>query len=256
MPISSKTRIAVGLLVLMISISSCDRRGSLDTRNRDVPNFSVDLTAVIDYSSGNRIVEVTFERDNLPFSTAVITIDDQEIPPAGGGYYFIESPVFALDEGLTEIVFQSADDDYEKTITITIPDSFAVTEVSPWYNPDADEVYVEWSPSDGASGYVVGVATDNYYDDGTVPMTARLSSGDNFLYVPDTTFEDFAGDVVPAVYYIYVIAFNRGLGPYSGIKFPLPAGLPRQTISDPSGFLQYGTVAPLDSIVVPRLTAD
>jgi hypothetical protein len=256
MRITSRIGIVAVLVLSFSLILSCDRRGSVNTRTRDVPDFSVDFTAVIDYSTGNRIVEVYFERDHVDFSSAVITVGEEQIPSAGGGLYFVESPTFALSGGITEISFQSPEDDYEKSVTITIPDSFAITTVNPWYNFNADDVYLEWSESDGATSYLVAVATDNYYSDGTVPMTAIVSSGSTFFTVPDTTFEDFAGDVVPAVYYIYLIAYNRGFGPYSGIQFPVPEGLPRQFISDPSGYLQYGTVAPLDSIVVPRLVAD
>lgn len=256
MRISRKAGIEAALLVLFICALSCDRRGSINTRDRDLPRFSAELTAVVDYSSGNKIVEVTFERDDLPFSSAVITIDDQQIPSAGGGLYFVESPAFPLGGGVKDITFRSQEDDYTRSVVIIMPDSFAVTTVNPWYNYNADDVYVEWSPSEGASNYVLAVATNDYYSDGTIPLTRILSSAVTFFTVPDTTFEDFAGDVVPAVYYIYVIAYNRGFGPFSGIAFPLPQGLPRHAIADPSGFLKYGTVAPLDSIVVPRLSAD
>lgn len=256
MRISGKTVMVGSLLVWLMLLASCDRRGAVDTRSRELPSFSVEFTAVVDYVSGNRLVEVHFERDNLPFSEAVITVNDQQIPSAGGGLYSIQSPTFALDGGITTITFESRDDDYTKSVIITMPDSFAVTTVNPWYNFGADPVFVEWSPSDGATGYLLAVATENYYSDGTVPFTAILPSGGTFFTVPDTTFEDFAGDVVSAVYYIYLIAFNRGFGTYNGIQFPPPEGLPDHRISDPSGVLHYGTVAPLDSIVVPQLVAD
>jgi hypothetical protein len=256
MQISGKIVMVVFLLVSLMIFASCDRRGSVDTRSRELPSFSVEFTAVADYVSGNKLVEVYFERDDLPFSEAVITVDEQQIPSAGGGLYSIQSPTFVLDGGITQIRFESGEDDYTKSVTITMPDSFAVTTVNPWYNYGADPVFVEWSPSDGATGYLLAVATEDYYSDGTIPFTTILPSGGIFFTVPDTTFEDFAGDIVSGVYYIYVIAFNRGFGSYNGIQFPPPEGLPDHRISDPSGILHYGTVAPLDSIVVPRLVAD
>ncbi len=131
-----------------------------------------------------------------------------------------------------------------------MPDSFAVTTVNPRYNTNADDVTVRWSGSSGATDYIFAVATNNYYADGTVPLRMIIPASNTVFVVPDTTFENFAGEPGYAVYYIYLIAFNEGFGPYSGIRFPVPDELPRLSISDASGFLQYGTVAPLDSIIV------
>jgi hypothetical protein len=133
-----------------------------------------------------------------------------------------------------------------------MPDSFAVTTVNPRYNSSADYVTIEWSGADGATGYILAVASEGYYEDGTIPLRMILPANSTVFVVPDTTFEDFYGDPVYAVYYIYLIAFNEGFGPYPGIRFPVPEGLPQRQISDPSGTMQYGTVAPLDSIIVQQ----
>jgi len=240
----------LAVLVLPLLILSCDTRGSVTTRSRATASFSVDMTVVKDYSAGTNIVEINFERNGIPFSDAIITLEGWAVPSMGGGYYFADSPIFPISSGLNQVTFASPDDDYSKSITFEMPDSFAVTTVSPRYNSSADYVTVRWSGSGGATGYILAVATENYYADGTIPLRRILSAGNTVFVVPDTTFEDFAGDLVYAVYYIYLIAFNEGFGPYSGIRFPVPEGLPRHAISDPFGFLQHGTAAPLDSIIV------
>ncbi len=250
MIIATRIRIIPLVLALASIILSCDTRGSVDTRTRETASFSVDMTVVKDYSAGTNIVEINFYRDGVQFSDATITLDGRIIPSRGGGLYTIDSPVFQISSGLNQVTFASPDDSYSKSITIEMPDSFAVTTVSPRYNVNADEVTVRWSGSDGATGYVFAVATENHYADGTFPLKKILPASNTTFVVPDTTFEDFAGDPVYSVYYIYVIAFNEGFGPYTGIRFALPEGLPRRAIPDPSGFLQYGTTAPLDSIIV------
>ncbi len=247
---ATRIRMILAVLALPFLALSCDTRSSVVTRSRETASFSVDMTVVKDYSTGTNIVKANLDRDGVPFSDATITLDGRIIPSRDGGLYTIDSPVFQISSGSNQVTFASSDDSYSKSITIEMPDSFAVTTVSPRYNSNADDVTVRWSGSDGATGYVFAVATENHYADGTFPLRKILPASNTTFVVPDTTFEDFAGDPVYAVYYIYVIAFNEGFGPYTGIRFALPEGLPRRAIPDPSGFLQYGTTAPLDSIIV------
>ena len=47
----------------------------------------------------------------------------------------------------------------------------------------------------------------------------------SYYGVPDTTFENYAGDPISGIYYIYLIAYNEGFGPYEGIEFQVPEGL-------------------------------
>lgn len=250
MIIATRIRIIPLILALPFIVLSCDTRGSVDTRTRETASFSVDMTVVKDYSAGTNIVEINFDRDGVQFSDAAITLDGRVIPSIGGGLYFVDSPVFPISSGLNLVTFESPDDGYSKSVMFVMPDSFAVTTVSPRNNSNADDVTVRWSVSGGATGYILAVATMDFYADGTIPLREILSAGTTVFVVPDTTFEDAVGDPVYAVYYIYLIAFNEGFGPYSGIRFPLPEGLPQRAISDPSGFMQYGTAAPLDSIIV------
>lgn len=250
MIIATRIRIISLVLALPFLVLSCDTRGSVDTQTRETASFSVDMTVVKDYSAGTNIVEIYFDRDGVQFSDATITLDGQFIPSIGGGLYFVDSPVFPISSGLNLVTFASPDDGYSKSVMFEMPDSFAVTTVSPRYNTNADDVTVRWSVSGGANGYVFAVATRDFYEDGTIPLRKILSAGTRVFVVPDTTFEDAYGDPVYAIYYIYLIAFNEGFGPYSGILFPLPEELPQRAITDPSGFMQYGTTAPLDSIIV------
>jgi len=245
----------IRLLLLVFAISilgySCDRRGSLDSRQRNIPSFTVEMTLIRDISRGRNMVDVYLERDGDAFSDAIITVGNTDVPAIGGGLYFIDSAGFPLPPGLNLIGFESAGDDYFASVSIEMPGDFGITNVFPRYNSNADNVSMEWTASGGASNYLLAVATLNYGADGTSPLRQILPADQSQFVIPDTTFEDFAGDPVAGVYYIYLIAFNEGFGPYDGIRFEVPEGLPQKSISDPAGVLRFGTVAALDSITVP-----
>lgn len=245
--------ISAALLALVIAVIaiSCDRRGSLETRQRELPTFSVDMTLIRNLDNGKNLIEANLERDGISFSGASITVGNIEVPSMGGGLYYVNSAGFPLPAGNNTIDFQSPDDDYSASVDLLMPGDFSTTEVSPRYNIDAGDVFIDWSPSAGADYYVLAVSTRTSNDDGTTPLRLILPTNPSDYMVPDTTFENFAGDVVPGIYYIYLISFNEGFGPYEGIRFSVPEGLPERVIGNPSGLLHYGTVARLDSIIVP-----
>jgi hypothetical protein len=68
--------------------------------------------------------------------------------------------------------------------------------------------------------------------------------------VPYTAFLDQSGFTVRDIYYVYLAAFNQGFGEYEGLEFPLPMNLPKRRIFNPAGLATYGTIAPVDSILV------
>lgn len=243
-------RVIFAFTVLLV-INTCDNRSSVNPRIRELPSFTVEMTLIKNLATGANLVEAYLERDGYPFSDAVITVGDSVVPVQGGGLYYIESNEFPLPTGTNIIKFDSSDDGYVKSVTIEMPDDFGITEVSPRYNPNADVVFVEWSASAGASNYILAVATLDHGTDGTQALRTVLPSTTTGYFIPDTTFEDYAGDPVPGTYYIYLISFNEGFGPYSGIRFSVPEGLPEKVIIDPVGVLRFGTVAALDSITVP-----
>lgn len=248
---TKKTTTILMLMCALALIGGCDRRDSV-SRSRTTPSFSVDLTIVRDLSTGFNSVDISFKREGEPFSDAIIRIGNDTIPNAGGEYYYINAPQFNLPSGAREIFFESPDDNYLESVFINIPGDFEIEEVSPRYNNNATEVYIAWSQASGATNYLLVVATENYAFDGTSPYFAIISVQDRSKRVPETTFEDSIGSIVDAVYYIYVIAFNVGFGQFirEGRTIPMPDNLPERSISDPSGLLRYGTVAPIDSIIV------
>ncbi len=238
------------LLVIAGVLLSCDRRTAIN-RTRDPISFGADVTVIKDYSTGMNLADISFTRENAAFSDGIITVGDTEIPNVGGSLYFLQSSLFSLSTGLNEITFESPDDQYLQAISFDLPDSFGVTDITPQINYNADNVFVQWSSSGSATRYILAVATFNYGADGTEPFRKLLAEQDSSYVIPDTTFENASGDIVPGTYYIYLIAFNRGFGPYFDIQFPVPEGLSPRAISDPNGSFIYGTVAPLDSIMVP-----
>ena len=242
---------AISILIIpTLMVSSCDRRGSVRPRVRDLPSFTVEMTLIKNLATGENLTEAYLERDGQAFSDAIITVAGVEIPVQGGGLYYVHNASYPLQSGLNNIVFESPDDDYSKEISIIMPGIFGITGVNPSNNANADFVFVEWSASTNASNYLLAVST-GVADDGTTPLRMILPSTAGNYWVPDTTFENYAGDPVPGIYYIYLIAYNEGFGPYEGIEFQVPEGLPEKAILDPVGVLRFGTVAGMDSIVVP-----
>lgn len=220
------------------------------TRSRPEISFSVDMVVVKDLSQRRSVAEAEFRRNGSLFDDAVITVRGSALISEGSGSYFSQSPSLNLSTGVNQLAFISEDDSYHETVAVVLPDSFGTTNVFPRDNHDAQEVLVNWSHSNGVARYLLVVVSRNYPADNTTPFMAVYGSTVNSAIVPDTTFEDSDGFIVNGIYPIYIVAFNQGFGEYDGIPFPLPLGLPQQRISEPSGYLRYGTVAPLDSIIV------
>lgn len=247
------------IIIAWLSIAvmaGCDRRSST-TRSKTTPTFSVDMTIIRDLSTGYNSVDITFERNSLPYSEAIITIGTSEVPNSGGGIYYINDPAFVLPAGINEITFESPSDAYMRTVSINIPGNFSIQQVSPRQNISADPVYVSWSASSNASRYLLVVATDDYGANGTMPFYVTVTGGTSFT-VPDTTFRDDLDEIVNGIYHVYVIAFNDGLGTFirHGPNIPMPDDLPERFIGNPAGFVRHGTVAPIDSIIVNILASN
>jgi hypothetical protein len=237
------------VLLLALLIFSCDKRASV-TRSRPEISFSVDMVVVEDLSQRRSVAEAEFRRNGSLFDDAAISVRGSALTSEGSGSYFSQSPALNLSTGVNQLAFISENDSYHETVAVVLPDSFGTTDVFPRDNHDAQEVLVNWSHSNAATRYLLVVVSRNYPADNTTPFMAVYGSTVNSAIVPDTTFEDPDGFIVDGIYSIYIVAFNQGFGEYDGIPFPLPLGLPQQRISEPSGYLRYGTVAPLDSIIV------
>lgn len=238
------------ILAPALIYSACDNRGNVD-RTKPTPSFSVEMTAVRDYSQHRSVADISFQRDNQPFDGASIKIGNITIPSAGSGRYFAQSPQLILFSRLNEITLSSPEDDYLKTLTFDLPDSFSITSIIPQYNQGAVPVDIDWSSAGGAAHYILIVMAKHYPANGTSPLRLLLGTDSTAFLIPDTTFEDATADIISDTYYIYLAAFNQGFGPYLGLTYPLPDSLPQRRVADPAGFLRYGTVAPIDSIIVP-----
>ncbi len=229
-------------------ISGCDRRSST-SRSRDEVSFSTELSLIKDYSTGRNRADIQFFREGEDFSEATIKVDGIIIPNRGGSIYF-DTLFASLNTGLVTITFESEADNYLDSLILDLPDSFRVTTVFPSEMAIASDVFVEWSASDGATAYILGVSTLDSPGDGSVPFKILLGGTARSYTIPAQTFEDGIGEEIFGTYYIYLIAFNRGFLPYAGLKFPLPEGVPVRALAEPSGTAGYGTIAPLDSIRV------
>ena len=237
------------ILLALIALISCDNRNSI-SRSRPESTYSCDITAVKDYAQRRNVVSLKFWRDNALFDNALITINGGVLPSIGSGSYFGQSPSLSLPTGTNQITFADTEKTYNQTISFDLPDSFGVTIVNPQYNTDANNIYVEWSASNRANNYILCIKARNYPANGTAPFIQILDSSIRNFLIPDTVFEDISGFTVDDTYLIFLVAYKDGFGEYPGLPFPLPDGLPQRRILEPSGYIRYGTVAPVDSIVV------
>lgn len=241
------------LMLIVLAFSRCDNRASPTGPTRPAPAFSVDLNVIKDRSQGKDIADITFNRNGVPFTNAVIKINNIVIPSTGNGHYFTDSPGFNLPVGTLTVSFSSVADSYLKNVTINIPDTFRITTVDPRALINGlSDVRLQWSGASRATQYIVAVVARNYPANNSVPLSVLLGAENTVYTIPYTTFQDPNSlNTIDDTYYIYVVAFNQGFGAYSGMPlFLLPPGVPQRTISDPSGKLKYGTLAPLDSIIV------
>jgi hypothetical protein len=231
-------------------LTGCDRRGSAIQPGTGA-DFSTVISLIKDYSSRINRADIEFFREGVPFSEAVIKVDGIIIPNVGGSIYF-DTLFGPLNTGLVNITFESDADFYSDTLVLNLPDSFGVLNVIPSEMSISENVFIDWSGANAATGYILGVTTLESPDDGTVPFSVLLDGDVRFYTIPHETFEDDFGDEVLGTYYIYLIAYNRGFLPYVGLKFPLPDDVPVRPLAEPAGTAGYGTIAPLATIsVVP-----
>jgi hypothetical protein len=248
-----KNRIVVGIIIIVsaaIAIGfACDNRNSVN-HSQTQASFTVDMTVIRDYSMRRNQAQISLKRNNVAYDDADIKIGSTMIPSVGSGQYHEESPLLNLVSGGNQITFTSTNDSYNKIISFDLPDSFGITTVVPRVNQGGVDVQVGWSASAHATKYILVVVGKSWPATNTEPLKLLLASGGNSYVVPDTTFENPAGFSIPDVYYVYLVAYNQGFGEYDGLRFPLPQGLADRRLTDPAGYIRYGTIAPVDSIII------
>lgn len=237
------------IIFSLITLISCDNRNSV-SRSRVESTYSCNITAVKDYSQRKNIVSLSFSRDNTLFERALITVNSGVLPSIGGGTYFGQTPTILLVGGNNQITFADTEKTYNQSITFDLPDSFGVSYIQDRFPRDAVNIQVNWSPSNRANNYILCVVSRGYPGDGTTVFTKGFDSSVNSYLVPDTVFENMSGFTVNGTYLIYLAAYKDGFGEYPGMPFYLPTGLPQRRVVEPAGYIRYGIVAPVDSIVV------
>jgi len=243
-----KILVFVILVTLFLGMVSCDRRTSA-ARFNEPPVFTSDMTIIKDLSTRLNLIDISLYKDGQPFSGAVVNVGPVTVQNSGGEIYYIRD-YFALPSGFMEISIESENDNYHQVVPLLLPDSFGVNQVSPRNNTNGDNVFVDWSASNNADYYILAVATANFGFDGSIPFDTLLTANHTSLTVPFWVFEDAIGEIVDGVYYIYIIGFNEGFGPYGETRFQIPDDLPVRITANPVGTLKYGTIAPQDSIIV------
>lgn len=239
------------VLGILMTLASCDSRKS-PINPPSGATFDVDFTAVRDFSTRHSVVRILFDRNGLGFEDAQITINGIQIPSAGGAIYYLETPNIVMPLGIDSVRFLSHEDTYDEIVEFVMPDSFGVTDINPRFNQGGEDVSIQWSSPAGGTRYALIVQASNWELNDTAPLRVYFDLPTTTFTIPDTTFENSSGILVPDIYYIYLVAFNGGFGSYDGMTFFLPDGIPARHISEPTGSMRYGTVAPRDSIIVPN----
>jgi hypothetical protein len=243
-------RISFIALFAVNLFGGCDSHKSVADNTPQI-NFSAEMTIVKDHSQGLDMARIDFWRNNEAFDNATIKIGTDTVRLYGAGIYYAETPLIHLLSQNNTISFACSSDSYAKNLTFIMPDDFAITNIYPRYNQGGNTVQVDWSISNGATGYVLAVVARNYGHNGTSPLTTKLPADIHSVTIPRTAFESSSGNPVADIYYIYVTAFNGGFGPFPGMKFPLPSNMPAEAINDPNGHKRVGVVARADSVIVP-----
>jgi hypothetical protein len=242
-------RYIIILLGSLLILGSCDSRNSI-SRARPESTYSCDITAVKDYSQRKAIVSVKFWRDGAAYERALIKVNEVVLPSIGSGSYFAQTPAIALANGSNQIAFADTEKTYSQTVNFDLPDSFGVSEINPRVINDAVDVQLNWSSSNRANQYILSIISRGYPANGTTVFTKTFSSDVNTFVIPDTVFENISGFAVNDTYLIFLVAYKDGFGAFPGMHFPLPTGLPQRRVTEPSGYIRYGIVAPVDSVVV------
>jgi hypothetical protein len=147
-------------LILCISfclgfLIGCDRRGTA-IKPDPTPDFSTVISLIKDYSTGRNRADIEFFREGAPFSEAVIKVDGVIIPNVSGSIYS-DSLFRPLYTGLVNVTFESDADFYSDTLTLNLPDSFGVINVTPSEMAISSDVFVGWSALH-TGGFDPGVA--------------------------------------------------------------------------------------------------
>jgi len=239
--------IVIGIAILWLS--SCDNRSFVAEPNPQ-PTFSGDINVVRDFNQRKTIAEFSFFRDGDTIPDGVVRLNNFSLTESIHGVYAIEAPLQSVFNGLNTVEFASLRDNYSSSIAIHMPDSFAVMFINPRDNTGINNVTVQWAQPDFATRILLVVVARNYPANGSIPYMTVLDADVTTHIIPYTVFEDQTGFAIRDTYYVYLVAYNQGFGEYPGLEFPLPPNLPKRRISNPSGLATYGTVAPLDSILV------
>jgi hypothetical protein len=234
--------------IFALWFSGCDTRPSISPQAQHA--FSGDINVVRDYSARRTIAQFSFYRDGDSLANAEVHLNDISLTENVGGIYYLEAPLTAVFDGLNTVEFVNLRDNYNSSIAIHMPDSFGVAVINPRHNSGVADVFVQWSQPEYAATVLLVVIARNYPSNGSIPYMALLEADVTNRTIPYTTFEDSIGFAIRDIYYVYLAAFNQGFGEYDGIQFPLPENLPKRRISNPSGYATYGTIAPVDSIMV------
>ena len=213
--------------------------------------FTINGVVVKDLSLGKDIAYFTILRDSVLFDSAVVKVGSDTLKSKGGGVYSKEtshpSQLFGFGNVVT-ITVSSATDNFNFRYDAIIPGNFEITGKNhdPVTANLVDEVIVYFNSSAKATGYFTSVKRP----DGSDGYTKRVppESIGAMKLLRDTFYVGVT--FTTGTYIIYLISYYKSFIGYPTMKFYLPDDLPKDNISNASGTIGAGVVAPLDSIKV------
>jgi hypothetical protein len=247
--------IVVPLILSVSIISGCDERGPTGAGGggngggEEVePIYNMSGYAYRDLADRTDIVSFTVTRNDTLYESAAIKINNHALAFNETGDYF-GSEYGLLQYGSNRLRVRIEADNFDKSIYFTIPDSFKVDQITR-HNPGGYNRYFRWSACSKASGFLVSVRGPIAVLNGVPQYSATTDSLDYSINIPTTAFRNSGSVLVPDIYYIYIIGYTNGYGPFAGAEFDIPSGNEGPGLAGISGSFHAGLLAPLDSIIV------
>jgi hypothetical protein len=246
-----KSIVLIWIAILLFSFS-CEKKSVGPITQK--PTFTIYGAVIKDLNLSKDIAYFTVSRNDTLFDGATVKVGSRTIPSIGSGSYFSNTLSFPAAMPYIDSII-SAQDTVTITFGFTLPDTFSanVTPIKDTFTIAEFPIYVNWTGSDSATGYIVSVAKGDSIPGAALYSVIVPTSDGTQAPIPVSTVKNTADELVTGYYWIYVIAYNKSFPTYPGIPFNLPAGLPANNISGAQGTIGAGVIAQKAVIFVTTL---
>ncbi|GAG33000.1 unnamed protein product, partial [marine sediment metagenome] len=187
-------------------------------------------------------------RDSIPYTSADVRVNSYPVSHQSEGIY-IDSDYGLLIEGDNQLRIIINEDNFNKVLHFTIPDSFRVIDISR-HNPGAYDRFIRWSQSPQALNFYLALRHKDYDQHGVEQYSATIASPQYYWNIPTQAFRTPDLFIVTGIYYLYIVGYTSGLTSFEGAGFTIPSGDEGSGIPGIPGNFSTGLLAPVDSFIV------